>query len=108
MPRTQKVFHVLLALRDGPLHGYAIRKRVLEVTDGAVELEPGGLYRLIARLESDRLIDRSDPPEDATSADPRRQYYALTPAGRAVLAEEATRIARLVARPEFRAALSDS
>ncbi len=105
MPQTEKTIHVLLALRDEPIHGYSIRQRVLEVTEGSVALDPGGLYRLIARLEREGLVESVDQPDHIASNDTRRVYYTLTAAGRDVLREEATRLARLVAHPAFRAAL---
>jgi DNA-binding PadR family transcriptional regulator len=100
LPLKPRTFHVLLVLGDGPQHGYGIKMRVKEQTTGRIELEPGGLYRLIARLEQDGLVERSDPPADAPSTDPRRRYYELTPLGRTVLAEEAKRLTRLAALPE--------
>ena len=102
LPLKAKVFMVLLALREGASHGYAIRKDVLDRSEGAVELDPGGLYRLIARLEADRLIEPASgrPPEEED--DDRRNYYGLTDTGRAVLAAEARRLARLVELPEVR------
>ena len=100
MPLKQRVFHVLLALEPGPLHGYGIRKRVLDQSDGAFELEPGGLYRALSRLEEDGLIEPSATPADEPSPDPRRQYYSLTANGRIALADEARRLARLIGRPD--------
>lgn len=104
LPLKAKVFMVLLALREGAGHGYAIRKDVLERSDGAVELDPGGLYRLIARLESDGLIEPAEHRPPAEDDDDRRNYYALTDLGEAVLAAEARRMAKLVALPEVREA----
>jgi len=45
-------YHVLLALVDGPLYGYAIKGRVEEDSDGALAPRAGSLYRIIARLMS--------------------------------------------------------
>jgi PadR family transcriptional regulator PadR len=99
-PLTQRTFYLLLALHDGPLHGYAIRKRVLELSDGVFELEPGGLYRRIARLERDGLIEPAAPPPEVESHDERRRYYRLTKGGQRALEREASRLAGLVERPE--------
>ena len=106
MPLKQKAFHVLLALEERPLHGYAIRKRVLEVSEGAFELEPGGLYRLLARLDRDGLIEETSAPDDEESNDERRHYYALTGDGRRALVAEARRLSGLLRRPEV-VALTD-
>jgi len=83
-------FHILLALAGGPLHGYGIMKDVERDTGGAVSLEIGSLYRLLARLVSEGLID---PVE---GDDERRRYYRITPAGRRVLQSEATRLAHVL------------
>jgi DNA-binding PadR family transcriptional regulator len=98
-----RAFHLLLALGDGPGYGYAIRKRVLDLSRGAVELEPGGLYRMMSGLERDGLIEPVEPPPGEEGGDSRRRYYSLTLAGRRVLTEEARRLTELAARPEVRA-----
>ena len=102
LPLKPKVFMVLLALRGDASHGYAIRKDVLERSEGAIELDPGGLYRLIARLESDGLIEPAANRPPVGEDDDRRNYYGLTSVGHAVLAAEARRLARLVELPEVR------
>jgi DNA-binding PadR family transcriptional regulator len=102
LPLKPKVFMVLLALREGAGHGYAIRRDVLDRSDGTVELDPGGLYRLIARLEADGLIEPTSGPGPDGDHDDRRNYYGLTELGIAVLAAEARRLSRLVDLPEVR------
>jgi DNA-binding PadR family transcriptional regulator len=86
-------FHVLLALADGPQHGYAIRGIVEERTDGAIKLWPVTLYGSIRQLEEKGLIAESGASADD---DPRRRYYRLTPKGRAALSAETDRLAALV------------
>ena len=83
-------FHILLALAAGPLHGYRIMKDVERDTGGEVMLEVGSLYRLLARLVSEGLIDHVD------GADERRRYYRITTAGRRVLKSEAARLANVL------------
>ena len=87
-------FHILLCLTDGDQHGYAIMQEVLDRTAGKVKLWPATLYGSLRRLVEDGLIEESgDRPE---GDDVRRRYYRLTPAGRAVLAEEIQRLEELV------------
>ena len=105
MPQSSRVVHILLALHAAPRHGYAIRKAVLELSGGAIELEPGGLYRLLGRLEDQGLVTPTDAPTDAESKGPPRNYYALTEAGRRTLTEEVARLSELMARPEIVAIL---
>jgi DNA-binding PadR family transcriptional regulator len=83
-------FHILLALAAGPLHGYGIMKEVERDTGGEVTLEIGSLYRLLARLVTEGLID------DVESADERRRYYRITAAGKKALKSEAVRLANVV------------
>jgi DNA-binding PadR family transcriptional regulator len=88
-------FHILLALGEKDLHGYAIQRAVLERTDGEMRLWPAMLYRSLVTLEKEKLIARAAPPADEPE-DERRQYYRITPAGRLRLREEARTLARWV------------
>ena len=87
------VFHILLALADDRLHGLGIAERVEGATEGAVELGPGTLYRSLKEMAAEGLVREVDAPEDA---DPRRKYYAITPAGREAVAAEAAHLERVV------------
>lgn len=93
LPLSSKVFHVLLALRQDPQHGYGLKKAIRERTDGTLDLDPGGLYRLVAKLEKDGWISAVAAPDSAE--DPRRNYYALTELGLAVLQGEARRLSQV-------------
>jgi DNA-binding PadR family transcriptional regulator len=91
-PMKLQWFHILLALRDGALHGYAIQRAVLERTDGQLRLWPATLYRLIGALEEEGYIEPADGPVDEPE-DQRRQYYALTSSGKDRLRNEAAMLA---------------
>jgi DNA-binding PadR family transcriptional regulator len=96
LPLTPITFEVLLALAGGPAHGYAIMKAMAERTGGRLDPHPGTLYRALARLSEDGLVEEvSDAP--APPADERRRYYGLTAVGRAVAVAEARRLERAVA-----------
>jgi len=97
LPLTPAVFLVLLALADGDAHGYRIRSAVIERSNGTVTLDPGSLYRLIARLSDDGLIADSTSRARSDDDDERRRYYRLTPKGRRLLEAETARMADLVA-----------
>jgi DNA-binding PadR family transcriptional regulator len=88
-------FHILLALGSKELHGYGIQRAVLDQTDGEMTLWPAMLYRSLATLEEAELIARADAPADEPD-DERRQYYRITPAGRARLREETRMLASWV------------
>ena len=94
-PLTPAVFHILLALADGPLHGYAIMQAA-EATAGAA-MGPGTVYGTLERLESAGLVK-----EVAGSGTGRRRLFTIQPAGRVALREEARRLSRLVALVQAR------
>jgi DNA-binding PadR family transcriptional regulator len=94
LPRA--ALFILAALSDDDAHGYAIMQRVRERSAGAVPLRTGSLYRHLARLIEDGLVQpAAGRPADH---DPRRStYYRLTALGRARLVEERRRLAALAA-----------
>jgi transcriptional regulator len=76
---------VLAILAEGDSYGYAILKRVRELSGGALEWTDGMLYPVLHRLERAGLVEsRWEQGESAR----RRKYYRVTPAGREQLAQE--------------------
>ena len=92
LPVTPATFHILLALADGDLHGYAIMRDAAQRSAGAVRLGPGTLYGALKRLLEARLVEESDERADPERGDERRRYYRLTPLGLAVARAEARRL----------------
>lgn len=76
---------VLAILVEGTSYGYAILKRVRELSGGDLEWTDGMLYPLLHRLERMGCIraEWGVSPEGR-----RRRYYEITDAGRAQLAEQ--------------------
>ena len=99
LPLPPHMFLVLLVLNTEAAHGYGIKKAVAKRSGGAVDLDAGGLYRLIARLE-ERGWARPVPASTGDGGDARRKYYALTDSGRDVLSAEARRISALANEPD--------
>ena len=95
-PLKPQWFHILLALSGRDLHGYAIQRAVLDQTDGGMRLWPAMLYRSLAKLGEEGLIEQAEAPAQEPEAE-RRQYYALTEAGRQRLRDEAEVLARWAA-----------
>lgn len=93
-PLRPPVFHILLALTGEHLHGLGIADEVERASGGALELGPGTLYRSLAELAEHGLVEVL--PEHPAGADPRRKYYRITDEGRAVVADEARRLAGVV------------
>ncbi len=90
-PLKPQYFLVLLAVAEQPAHGYAIKQEV-ERRSGA-RIDPGSLYRVIARMLEEALIEDI---EDPSGADARRRCYRITAHGRRILTAEADRMASLV------------
>jgi DNA-binding PadR family transcriptional regulator len=90
MAPTRAEFHVLLALLDGPRHGYGLMQDVEELSGGGLQLGPGTLYTAIKRLRASKLISETDADAD------RRRCYKLTRKGKAVAEEETRRMSDLV------------
>ncbi len=103
LPLKPLVFHALLALKEHELHGYGIKKSVAGRTGGAIDVEPGTLYRLMARLLKQGLIEESDRRPAPEADDERRRYYRISAVGRQVLAAEAARMADLLSDAGVRA-----
>jgi len=100
-------YHVLLALANGPLYGYAIKAAVAAESDGTLTPRAGSLYRVLARLMSGRLVAEVPPGPDAP-AHPglTRRYYVLTGPGRRALTAETERLKRTATIAEKRLRLA--
>lgn len=72
---------ILTLLRSGDGYGYAIIKRVRELSGDALEWTEGMLYPVLHRLEKQKLIESYWKKEGGR----RRRYYRLLPAGEAEL-----------------------
>ncbi len=94
LPLTPAVFHVLVALADGPCHGYAIARDVEELSGGRVVMGPGTLYGSLQRMQQSGLIEETDNPGEEGLHAERRRYYRLTPLGSAALRNESERLLR--------------
>jgi len=95
-PLPPAVFHLLLALREGEQHGYALMHRVEQLTDGAVHMGPGTLYGAIKRMLADGLIEEAAERPDPALDDQRRRYYRITATGKRACATEVQRMETLL------------
>lgn len=74
---------MLAAVEREPLHGYALIQRLRELSNGTFALAEGTVYPALHRLEREGLlVSRKSPVLGRT-----RRVYALTDAGRGMLAE---------------------
>ena len=88
-PMTEAMYYILLALLR-PGHGYGMMQRIKELSGGRLEMGPGTLYGVLARMNREELIV-------LTGEEGRRKNYAITQAGKAALLTEYERIKRLAA-----------
>jgi len=107
LPLKPLVFLALLSLRGEERHGYGIKKEVAKRSNGTIDLEPGTLYRLMARLLDQGLIEESERRPAPDADDERRRYYAISSLGRQVLVAEAARLAQLVDGEDVRSIITE-
>jgi PadR family transcriptional regulator len=76
---------ILHSLEAGPLHGWAISKRIQQASSDILVVNQGSLYPALYRLEDRGWI----ASKDAQSPEGRRiKVYRLTPPGRRQLSNE--------------------
>ena len=76
---------ILNQLREADSYGYAITKRVSELSGGALELKEATLYTAFRRMETAGYIISYWGNEGSGA---RRRYYSITVEGRDKLAED--------------------
>ena len=79
---------ILRTLAPGPNHGFAIARRIQQVSKEVLRVEEGSLYPALHRLEVQGWIASE---WRATENNRNAKYYRLTRAGRKQLEREATR-----------------
>ncbi len=76
---------ILKSLAHGALHGWAVAKRIQQMSSDVLTVNQGSLYPALYRLEDRGWI----ASRDAMSAEGRRiKIYRLTTAGRRQLSDE--------------------
>lgn len=84
-PQGSELLHgtlelLLLRLLEGePLHGYAIGRRIEELTDDALRVDEGSLYPALYRMERRGLVQSS---WGVTENHRRAKFYRITRSGR--------------------------
>jgi len=83
---------ILKTVSIGPAHGWAIAKRIQQVTDDALQVTQGALYPALHRLEHQGWI-RSEWRETETGREAK--FYSLTRAGATQFKKELAQWERL-------------
>ena len=76
---------VLAILAEGESYGYAIIKRVAELSGGHLQWTDGMLYPVLHRLENQGHVESK---WSASESGRKRKYYRITKGGRAQLAAQ--------------------
>lgn len=84
---------ILRTLASGPLHGYAIARRIRDASREGLEIEDGSLYPALNRM----LVKGWLAAEWGISENNRKaRFYRLTPEGKKQLNAEASEFDRLI------------
>lgn len=84
---------ILRTLATGPNHGFAVARRIQQISKSVLRVEQGSLYPALHRMELDGLIESY---WGTTENNRKAKYYRLTPSGRKTLAAETSRWEQLV------------
>lgn len=87
-PMTEAMYYVLLTLMN-PSHGYGLMNEIKEVSNGRIEMGPGTLYGVLARMQKEGLIALKE-------TDGRRKTYEITAQGEEALRQEYSRLKALL------------
>ncbi|HTI37013.1 MAG TPA: PadR family transcriptional regulator [Vicinamibacterales bacterium] len=80
---------ILKALASaGPLHGYAIARRIRLASDDSLRVEEGSLYPALQRMLQDKWLRAA---WGSTDTGRKARFYTITAAGRRQLKEEERR-----------------
>jgi PadR family transcriptional regulator len=83
---------ILKTLSPGPMHGWAIARRIQQVSGEVLQVQQGSLYPALHRLEQQGWV-KAKWAESETGR--QAKFYALTIAGRKQLDTEAANWNRL-------------
>ena len=83
---------ILKALSVGPLHGYGIDQRIVQMSDDVLRVEEGSLYPALYRIERQGWIASE---WGVSENNLRAKFYKLTRAGRRQLQVEEENWGRL-------------
>lgn len=93
-PLAPAVHMILLALLQGPAHGYMAMQSIERITKGATILGPAIIYTYLKKCLTAKLIQEVTASGEDISE--RRRTYRLTAKGRKLLIAETDRLANLV------------
>jgi DNA-binding PadR family transcriptional regulator len=96
LPLHPEAFRILVVLRQGAMHGYALVKELEQDPGRPGRVLPANLYRRIRTLLAQGLIAETEERPDPEDDDERRRYFDLTELGLRVARAEAARMRTLL------------
>jgi PadR family transcriptional regulator, regulatory protein PadR len=84
---------VLRTLNQGPLHGYAIAKRIQDWSKGELEIEDGSLYPALNRMLMKGWL-KAEWGE--TQNNRKARFYRLTPTGKKRLEADSSAFNKMI------------
>jgi len=91
-PLSESTYLILLALYQGPLHGYGIIKEIENTSEGTYIIAPGTLYGVLKNLEKQELIETVALEKEKR----KKKTYCITVKGKGVLHSEYERYIRMI------------
>ena len=83
---------ILKTISTTPLHGWAIAKRIQQISNDVLLVQQGSLYPALHRLEQQAWITAETKPSESGRI---AKFYTLSAAGREQLAKELGQLDRL-------------
>ena len=90
-PLRRVEFHILLSLAGSERHGYGIIQDIQERGESSIP-DVGTMYRALARMVENGLIEAAVRRPAPDADDERRNYYRITERGLQVARAEARRL----------------
>lgn len=84
---------ILRTLSQGPLHGYAIARRIFDWSKGDLDIEDGSLYPALSRMLAKGWVKAE---WGVTDTNRRARFYRLTPKGREQLEQESEAFNKMI------------
>lgn len=85
---TEPMYYILLALME-ECCGVDIMAKVLDLSNGRVQVGPGTLYAMLSKFEENNIIQKTDQKG-------RKKWYVITEIGRKMLCNEYARLEKML------------
>ena len=91
-PLSESTYLILLALHQGPLHGYGVIKAIEKASEGNYIIAPGTLYGVVKNIQKQGLIETIEVQTEQR----KKKTYRITDRGKEVLRSEYSRYLKMI------------